>query len=798
VLVLTRRTATATDAGASASAQAGRPGTSRLPRVDGEVVVDRLAVERNFASLSLKDLLEARDNYHWHLTSMTNVVGTAVGLYYVRRAEPWPNEARSAEAGRAGKDKGPRTFANSEVRAYSWPCVLVLVDRWVEREEFGTGEGQVPPGEMVPRTLYMPDGRTVPVCVVKVDAEEPAGDLLPAWTWPKSVIGGGFPLIARSQGVDHVASVGGLVTDGHTVYALTSRHVAGPAGTPVSTLLHGRRATVGTSTSKQLTRLPLHEVYADFTARRTYLTLDAGLVEVGDLDQWTSQIYGLPPLGELADLSERNIGTRLIDAPVVAFGAASGRLTGRIAALFYRYRSIGGYDEVTDLLIAPQPGTPGSQPGDSGTLWHLREEGSDRLRPVALQWGGQSFVSAGGTKNFNFTLAANLSNVIRLLDVELVLDHNRGAQPFWGKTGHYGIAALACSQVTSPGLRTLMHENVDRISFPLDGFDADAIDQATKDAKKNGTFMPLADVPDLIWKNLATTVPGGRDTSFSGHGTTGPEHPTHYADIDVEDAAGATLRQRCVDDPANVAVPVWQATYDALGETASTKRGLLPFRVWQFYDELVAALTAGDLRRYVCAAGLMSHYVGDASQPLHGSHLADGIDSGPQQGKGKGVHSSFETYLVDFKADEILLRLPAAADALAQGPRPPITTGQEAAVAVVQLMDRAAHAIDAMALVEAYAATQTGQTKNPTHNHAVLDALWQQFGDATIDVLADGAVTLAQIWEAAWVEAGAEQRFGPGQLVGIDRDALRALYEDPGFVPSIDLDGIGAVLVPHA
>ncbi len=83
---------------------------------------------------------------------------------------------------------------------------------------------------------------------------------------------------------------------------------------------------------------------------------------MGDLDQWTSQVYGLPALGELADLSERNIGTRLVDAHVVAFGAASGRLDGRIAALFYRYRTIGGYDEVTDFPHRPAARQPGGVP----------------------------------------------------------------------------------------------------------------------------------------------------------------------------------------------------------------------------------------------------------------------------------------------------------------------------------------------------------------------------------------------------------------------------------------------------
>ena len=38
----------------------------------------------DFSSLSLKDLIEARDLYHFHLIGKANVVGTAIGLYLVR------------------------------------------------------------------------------------------------------------------------------------------------------------------------------------------------------------------------------------------------------------------------------------------------------------------------------------------------------------------------------------------------------------------------------------------------------------------------------------------------------------------------------------------------------------------------------------------------------------------------------------------------------------------------------------------------------------------------------------------
>jgi hypothetical protein len=42
---------------------------------------------QKFHSASLKDLLEARENYHIHLSHLENVVGTAIGKYRIRRKE---------------------------------------------------------------------------------------------------------------------------------------------------------------------------------------------------------------------------------------------------------------------------------------------------------------------------------------------------------------------------------------------------------------------------------------------------------------------------------------------------------------------------------------------------------------------------------------------------------------------------------------------------------------------------------------------------------------------------------------
>src|SRR5689334_24222044 len=109
----------------------------------------------SFSSLSLKDLIEARDLYHFHLMSKPNVVGTAVGMYLIRDEEEWPQGERAGAPYK--KLTYPRTFGNSHVRDYSWPCILVLVREWIFEEAFGR-EGGPAPWSIVPKRLYLPDG----------------------------------------------------------------------------------------------------------------------------------------------------------------------------------------------------------------------------------------------------------------------------------------------------------------------------------------------------------------------------------------------------------------------------------------------------------------------------------------------------------------------------------------------------------------------------------------------------------------------------------------------------------------
>src|SRR5690349_17241248 len=122
---------------------------------------ERDALDARFSAISLRDLLRARDAYHIHLLNLPNVVGTAVGRYLQRDSEPDEPLSVTERLARPPGASEQRTLANSSVKPWSWPCVLVFVSEWMSR-----GDIRRHPDDMVPRRLYQPDGLQVPTCVV--------------------------------------------------------------------------------------------------------------------------------------------------------------------------------------------------------------------------------------------------------------------------------------------------------------------------------------------------------------------------------------------------------------------------------------------------------------------------------------------------------------------------------------------------------------------------------------------------------------------------------------------------------
>jgi hypothetical protein len=111
-------------------------------------------------------------NSRYHLLSKKNVVATAVGLYRIRKEDPWPTKKRP-KGDVSSKQKPRRTLFNSEVRPYLWSCIYVFVSEWEQEIRLSKYD----PSDVVPKALYLPDGRTVPVCVIEARKQRYSEDL---------------------------------------------------------------------------------------------------------------------------------------------------------------------------------------------------------------------------------------------------------------------------------------------------------------------------------------------------------------------------------------------------------------------------------------------------------------------------------------------------------------------------------------------------------------------------------------------------------------------------------------------
>ena len=177
----------------------------------------------NFPSLSLKDVIYARDLFHYHLMCKKNVVATAVGLYRIRKADEWPSGNNQDTIHHRGK----RTLFNSEVRPYSWPCVYVFVHEWKTESELARED----PADLAPKTLYLPDGRSVPVCVIEAQKQTYSEEMLinPLNIYPRNTyVPGSAILNEDAQGMPRLATAGCIVKDGEKYYVLTNKHAIGP------------------------------------------------------------------------------------------------------------------------------------------------------------------------------------------------------------------------------------------------------------------------------------------------------------------------------------------------------------------------------------------------------------------------------------------------------------------------------------------------------------------------------------------------------------------------------------------
>jgi len=701
-----------------------------------------------------------------------------------------------------------RTLENSEIRPYSWPCILVFVDEWVELSDFKSGKYH--PDDMVPKTLYLPDGRKVPVCVVLARKEVKSAIAAPDIVFPLNNIGGGNPVIARVQGREHVATISCLVTDGHRTYALTNRHVVGDPGESLYSCLSGNIEKIGSSSIHQLTRIPFDELYPEWPGKHLYVNLDAGLIDIDDLHCWTAQVHSIGTVGPLADLSVATFSLSLIGCWVVGVGAASGRMEGEIHALLYRYKSIGGFEYLADFLIGPRSESEQSESakkhkpaatfltrhGDSGALWMFEPRIDDpttpppEYRPFAIQWGEQVYTDVAKQPAQSYVLATSLSTICSLLDIDLVRDWNLDQQNTWGAIGHFSIAASVVNCVTNTRLKSLMSKNAEIISPAKE-------DIKNSEFKGMGTdeVVPLADVPDMFWKPRIAKQGFARAM----------EGPNHFADMDQlreddgKDLLHLTQKDEFIDPDK------WNEFYSSVNDILSgdpieqKHRGLLPFRVWQIFNDMVRFVKAGKAAEFVCAAGVLTHYVGDACQPLHISYLhdgdpehpetqtthhRDGTTSSKQVPQGSGVHSAYEDNMVSDNRDLIL-------DGLEDTPKVKaaelITTGFDAAKLTIEMMRGVFKRLPPRKIVQFF----IDSDEKPKQ---LAEDMWKKFGSDTIKCMQDGTHLLAVLWQSAWVVGAGDDTIDDSDLKAITGAKAMSICQHADFIPSVAINKIGAIL----
>lgn len=126
----------------------------------------------------------------------------------------------------------------------------------------------------------------------------------------------------------------------------------------------------------------------------------------------------------------------------------------------------------------------------------------------------------------------------------------------------------------------------------------------------------ISTVPDRLWKSSATKADEGL---------------THWFEIDSY--YKPTEFSQIISFPSSYSDAVSKYTEERI-----KVNGTAPWRIRQLYQLAFQAFKSGDTKSALQYVGVMSHYIGDLSQPLHVSINYDGQLTG-----NKGLHSYFET-----------------------------------------------------------------------------------------------------------------------------------------------------------
>jgi hypothetical protein len=283
------------------------------------------------------------------------------------------------------------------------------------------------------------------------------------------------------------------------------------------------------------------------------------------------------------------------------------------------------------------------------------------------------------------------------------------------------------------------------------------------------------------------------------------EGPNHFADMDqTREGDGQDLLHLTHDD-AFINPDKWNAFYSSVTDILTgdkikaQHRGLLPFRVWQIFNDMVRFTKLGKVPEFVCAAGVLTHYLGDACQPLHISYLHDGDPEQPvsrtvhhQDGTtekkteplGSGVHSAYEDAMVNAHRKEILTALEATPKIKANEL---VKTGFDAAKATIGMMQIVFKRIPPRKIVQFY-------IDSDAKPNQLAEDMWDEFGKGTLECMQDGVHLLAILWQSAWKAGGGDNAIPASAIKSFTQQRVMKICQDEDFLPSMPIGKIGEVL----
>ena len=217
--------------------------------------------------------------------------------------------------------------------------------------------------------------------------------------------------------------------------------------------------------------MPITSIYPDFAVQDTYVNLDIGLIEIDDVSRWTTKVPGIGIPGPMAEFSGANLSLSLVGRHVRGVGAASGVMLGEIQGLFYRYKTGGGFEYVSDLFIGPRsrqkrerknPAAPKFathlailersvlEPGNVSMAAEHDEKYA--FLPLAMEWGRNMLASTGNAAR-KFCIGDFVVAVCALLEVDPIRDWNLDQPDTWGRwvtSDRNARARCAIRQISAP------------------------------------------------------------------------------------------------------------------------------------------------------------------------------------------------------------------------------------------------------------------------------------------------------------------------------------------------------------